>query len=101
MAVDYVTGLIVAMVFKNHQRRTTARLNLGRVGRVLYARGTLIMVLVAHQLDAGHVTVIRDMTCIAFVANEGYLYHRKRRKDGRDVAPDHHERHRDFTEEGR
>ena len=72
MAVDYVTGLIVAMVFKNSPKTDNGALESRAGWKGLIRKGfTLIMVLVAHQLDQViGVTVIRDMTCIAFVANE-------------------------------
>lgn len=72
MAIDYITGLIVAGVFKNSTKTKTGALE-SRVGfKGLCKKGaTLLIVLVACRLDMvlGS-TFIKDAAVIAFVANE-------------------------------
>ena len=72
MAVDYLTGLIVAGVFHNSPKSPGGGLESG-VGRKGLIRKfvTLLIVLIAHQMDvlmgAGYV---RDAVIIGFCANE-------------------------------
>jgi toxin secretion/phage lysis holin len=72
MAVDYVSGLIVAGVFHNSPKTDTGTLE-SRAGlkgliRKFYM---LLFVLIGHRLDiAVGTTYIRDAVCIAFMVNE-------------------------------
>lgn len=72
MAVDYVSGLIVAGVFHNSPKTETGTLE-SRAGlkgliRKFYM---LLFVLIGHRLDiAVGTTYIRDAVCIAFMVNE-------------------------------
>jgi toxin secretion/phage lysis holin len=72
MAIDYVSGLIVAGVFHNSPKTETGTLE-SRAGlkgliRKFYM---LLFVLIGHRLDvAVGTTYIRDAVCIAFMANE-------------------------------
>lgn len=72
MAIDYITGLLVAGVFKNSPKTKTGALE-SRIGwKGLCKKGvTLLIVLVACRLDMTlGSTFIRDAAVIAFVANE-------------------------------
>lgn len=72
MAIDYVSGLIVAGVFHASPKSKTGALE-SRAGlkgliRKFYM---LLFVLIGHRLDvAVGTTYIRDAVCIAFMANE-------------------------------
>lgn len=72
MAIDYVSGLVVAGVFHNSPKTETGTLE-SRAGlkgliRKFYM---LLFVLIGHRLDvAVGTTYIRDAVCIAFMANE-------------------------------
>ena len=72
MAVDYLSGLIVAGVFKCSPKSPTGALQskAGLVG--LIKKGMILLVLlVACRLDILlNTTVIRDGTCISFILNE-------------------------------
>lgn len=72
MAVDYVTGLIVAGVFHKSQKSASGALESRAGWKGLCRKGaTLLFVLVAYRLD---VTIgsdyIRNAVIIAFIANE-------------------------------
>ena len=72
MAVDYVTGLIVAGVFHKSQKYASGALESRAGWKGLCRKGaTLLVVLVAYRLD---VTIgsdyIRNAVIIAFIANE-------------------------------
>lgn len=72
MGLDYVSGLIVAGVFKNSPKTDTGSLE-SKVGWMgLCKKGmTLIFVLVAYRLDLViGTTYIRDAVIITFIANE-------------------------------
>lgn len=72
MAIDYVTGLIVAGVFKASTKSETGALESRAGWKGLCRKGmSLLIVLVAYQLDVvmGS-TFIRDAVIIAFIANE-------------------------------
>lgn len=72
MAVDYVSGLIVAGVFKNSTKTNSGALE-SRAGFKGLCRKcmTLVYVLIAYRLDLMIGTnYIRDGVIIAFVANE-------------------------------
>ena len=72
MAVDYITGLVVAGVFHASPKSKDGTLESRAGWKGLCRKGeTLLIVLVACRLDAvmGS-TFIRDATVIAFIANE-------------------------------
>lgn len=72
MAVDYISGMIVAGVFKKSQKTKSGALESGAGWKGLCRKGmTLVIVLIAVRLDMVIKTnYIRDMVCIAFIANE-------------------------------
>lgn len=72
MAVDYVTGLIVAGVFHKSQKTEFGALESRAGWKGLCRKGTsLLVVLVAYRLDLviGS-NFVKDATIIAFIANE-------------------------------
>ena len=72
MCIDYVTGLIVAGVFKNSPKTATGALQskAGLIGLIKKCM-ILFMLLIACRLDILlNTTVIRDGTCISFIINE-------------------------------
>ena len=72
MAIDYVTGLIVAGVFKQSPKTQTGALESRAGWKGLCRKGvTLLIVLVAYRLDVvlGS-SFIKDAVVIAFIANE-------------------------------
>lgn len=72
MAVDYVTGLIVAGVFHKSQKTESGALESRAGWKGLCRKGTsLLVVLVAYRLDLviGS-NFVKDTTIIAFIANE-------------------------------
>ena len=72
MVADYLTGLIVAGVFKNSPKTTTGALQskAGLIGLIKKCM-ILFMLLIACRLDILlNTTVIRDGTCISFIINE-------------------------------
>lgn len=72
MGIDYVTGLLVAGVFKQSKKTDTGALESRAGFKGLCRKGvTLLIVLVACRLDLViGTTFVRDATVIAFVANE-------------------------------
>ncbi len=72
MAVDYVTGLTVAGVFKASKKTDTGTLESHAGWKGLCKKGvTLLIVLVAYRLDlVMGSSFIRDAVIIAFIANE-------------------------------
>ena len=72
MAVDYISGMIVAGVFKKSHKTKNGALESGAGWKGLCRKGmTLVIVLIAVRLDMVIKTnYIRDMVCIAFIANE-------------------------------
>lgn len=72
MAIDYMSGLIVAAVFHNSKKTETGRLESRAGWKGLIRKGmTLAIVLVAAQLDITLKTnFIRDAVVIGFIANE-------------------------------
>jgi len=72
MAIDYITGLIVAGVFHKSTKSESGSLESRAGWKGLCRKGTtLLIVLVAYRLDiAMGTTVIRDGVIIAFIANE-------------------------------
>ena len=73
MAVDYITGLLVAGIWHKSQKTEDGRLESRAGWKGLVRKGvTLLIVLVAARLDLviGS-TLIRDTAVIGFIANEG------------------------------
>ena len=72
MALDYVTGLIVAGIFKKSKKSENGALESRAGFKGLCRKGVALMiVLVAVRLDIiMHTTYIKDAVIIAFVANE-------------------------------
>lgn len=72
MGLDYISGLIVAVVFKNSPKTDTGSLKSKAGWKGLCRKCmTLIFVLVAYRLDLViGATYIRDAVIIAFTANE-------------------------------
>lgn len=72
MAVDFVTGLIVAGVFKKSGKSESGALQ-SKAGWIGLCKkvGTFLLVLVAHQLDkAVGLNFVRTATIIGFIVNE-------------------------------
>ena len=72
MTLDYISGVIVAGVFKKSQKTANGALESGAGWKGLCRKGmTLVIVLIAVRLDIViGTTYIRDAVCIAFIANE-------------------------------
>lgn len=72
MAIDYITGLIVAGVFHKSTKTETGTLESRAGFKGLCRKGAmLLVVLVAHRLDLEVGTAyIKDAVIIAFMANE-------------------------------
>lgn len=72
MAIDYVTGLIVAGVFHKSAKTETGTLESRAGFKGLCRKGAmLLVVLVAYRLDLAVGTAyIKDAVIIAFIANE-------------------------------
>lgn len=72
MVIDYVSGLIVAGIFKKSPKTDTGALESKAGCKGLCRKGmTLLFVLIAYRLDLTIGTsYIRDAVIIAFIANE-------------------------------
>lgn len=72
MAIDLVTGIITAAVFKKSSKTKTGALSSSVMRKGLFKKGMiLVMVVVANILDRQlGIDAIRDAVCIAFTANE-------------------------------
>lgn len=72
MAIDYITGLIVAGVFHKSKKSRTGKLESRAGFKGLCRKGAIMMiVIVACRLDfEAHTHFIRDATIIAFITNE-------------------------------
>lgn len=72
MAIDHISGLVVAGVFKVSPKTPTGALESRAGWKGICRKGmTLLVVLVAHRLDLVIGTnYIRDAVVIAFIANE-------------------------------
>lgn len=72
MAIDYVTGLIVAGVFNTSTKTETGALESRAGWKGLCRKGmTLLVVLIACRLDLMmNTTFVRDAVVIGYVANE-------------------------------
>lgn len=72
MAIDYLSGLVVAGIFKASDKTESGSLNSIACWKGLFKKGmTLIIVLVAAQLDTVLGTAfMRDAVVIAYIVNE-------------------------------
>ena len=72
MAIDYISGLIVAAVFKKSPKTETGALESRAGFKGLFRKGmTLLIVLIACRLDlVMHTNFIRDAVVIAYIVNE-------------------------------
>lgn len=73
MIADYLSGLIVAAVFKKSKKTETGALESGACWKGIFRKiMTLVLVAVAHRLDLLiGASYIRDAVTIAFIASEG------------------------------
>lgn len=72
MALDYITGLVVAGVFHNSQKTETGRLS-SQYGWQGLAKKCMVLVFVfmAYRLDLLiGTTYLKDAVCIAYITNE-------------------------------
>lgn len=72
MIIDYVSGLVVACVFKKSTKTDTGALE-SRTGlKGLFKKGMILgFILIAYRLDVEIGTdYIKDAVCIGFIANE-------------------------------
>ena len=72
MAIDYISGLVVAGVFHKSTKTETGTLESKAGWKGLCRKGMILLfVLIAHRLDLviGS-NYIRDAVCIGFIANE-------------------------------
>ena len=72
MAVDYISGLIVAGIFHKSKKTESGTLESRAGWKGLIKKGmTLVIVICANRLDIQlGTTYIRDAVCIAFISNE-------------------------------
>ncbi len=72
MAIDYLSGLMVAGVFKKSPKTDSGALESRTGWKGLCRKGmTLLIVLIAHRLDIEIGTsYIKDAACIGFILNE-------------------------------
>ena len=72
MAVDYVTGLMVAGVFHASEKTESGGLESRAGWKGLCRKGvTLLIVLIAHRIDiVAGTSVVRDAVVIAYIVNE-------------------------------
>ncbi|MBK5898679.1 phage holin family protein [Catonella massiliensis] len=72
MAIDYISGLIVAAVFKKSPKTETGALESRAGFKGLFRKGmTLLIVLIACRMDlVMHTNFIRDAVVIAYIVNE-------------------------------
>ncbi len=72
MAVDYISGSVVALVFHNSRKTATGAYNSGYGLKGLCKKGLMLLfVLVAVQIDRIlNVSYVRDAVCIGFCSNE-------------------------------
>lgn len=73
IGIDYITGLIVAGVFKNSNKTESGGLSSKAGWKGIFKKvTTLILVGVANLLDMQMGTsVLRDGVCVTFIVNEG------------------------------
>ena len=72
MAIDYITGLIVAGLFNNSPKTDTGGLKSSIGFKGLCRKGMILLyVLIAYRIDLVlGVNYIKDCICIAFICNE-------------------------------
>ena len=72
MAVDYITGLMVAGVFHASEKTESGGLESRAGWKGLCRKGvTLLIVLIAHRIDiVAGTSVVRDAVVIAYIVNE-------------------------------
>ena len=72
MGIDYLTGLICAVVFKKSKKSDSGGLESGAAWKGLCKKCvTLLLVLMAYRLDlAAKTTYIKDAVCISFIVSE-------------------------------
>lgn len=72
MAIDYITGLIVAGLFNNSPKTDTGGLKSSIGFKGLCRKGMILLyVLIAYRIDLVlEVNYIKDCICIAFTCNE-------------------------------
>lgn len=73
MSIDYITGIVVAAVFKKSLKTESGTLN-SRIGlKGLFRKMAMLAgVLMAYYLDqVAGTDFVRDATCLAFICNEG------------------------------
>lgn len=72
MCIDYITGILVAAIFKKSKKTCTGALSSNAGFKGLCKKGvTVLIVMVAFQLDTLlNSTIIRDITIISFIVNE-------------------------------
>lgn len=72
MVLDYLTGLVVAGVFKKSRKSESGALESKAGWKGLIKKAvTLLFVLVAYRLDLIiNTTYVKDAVCIAFILNE-------------------------------
>lgn len=72
MAIDYVSGIVVAGVFHKSKKTDTGTLQSVAGWKGLCKKGmTLLFVLIAHRLDVAlAINYVRDAVIIGFMANE-------------------------------
>jgi len=73
MAIDYITGLVVAGVFHKSSKTENGALESRAGFKGLCRKGVVLaLVLMAHYLDLiANTSFVRDAVCIGFLANEG------------------------------
>ena len=72
MAIDFLTGLVCAGVFKKSQKTDSGALESKASFKGLCRKGLIMfIVLMGHRIDlAIGTTCVRDAVCIAFIVNE-------------------------------
>ncbi len=72
MAIDYITGLLVAAVFKNSLKSDDGRLSSNAGLKGIVKKGVMLMiVLIAYRLDLmANTNIIRNTVIAAFITNE-------------------------------
>lgn len=73
MAIEYISGIVVAAVFNKSPKSETGALLSDACFKVLCRKGmTLLIILIAHRLDLiVGANFIRDATIVAYIFNEG------------------------------
>lgn len=72
MGIDYITGLICALVFKKSKKSESGGIESGAAWKGLCKKCvTLLLVLMAYRLDLiAKTTYIKDAVCISFIVSE-------------------------------